>query len=216
MGGDGQPGPITDTASLLAALDRRVGSAEQLRAFDDAVWAARGAEAAILVTDLSGFTRLTKKHGIIHFLHIFRRFQRVCVPTIDAHHGALVCQDADDILGLFPTAHDAVAAALAMQREVVAINTDLEPDARVGLCVGVAHGKMLRLDDNVFGDPVNVAFKLGEDLADAGEVLVSADTFAAAVAEGVGFAGVEISDLRSAPAGGVRLEHRRLILRAGS
>ena len=42
------------------------------------------------------------------------------------------------------------------------------------LCVGIGYGRVLRIGDrDVFGQEVNAASKLGEDLATAGEILVT-------------------------------------------
>jgi class 3 adenylate cyclase len=39
--------------------------------------------------------------------------------------------------------------------------------------MGIDYGRYLRLVDDVFGDTVNLAYKLGEDLAGRGEILVT-------------------------------------------
>ncbi|MCA9718636.1 MAG: adenylate/guanylate cyclase domain-containing protein [Myxococcales bacterium] len=199
---------ITNTQSLLDALDRRGVSDAERRAFDDSIWSARGVDASILVTDLSGFTRLTRRHGIIHFLAVFRRCQNICLPLITGHGGFTLKQDADDLIALFPDPSSAVAAALGMIKAAHELNTTLDEDDRVGLCIGVEHGRMLRLDDDAFGDPVNVAFKLGEDIAEAGEVLIGASAFARVEELDYDFTGYSVSEARGAETGKVVLEHR--------
>ena len=89
---------ISTTQSLLEALDERGQTPEERKSFDDEVWRQRGAKGAILVTDLSGFTRATKTHGVIHFLSIFRRFQNSCGPLLEKNGGHLFKQEADDLL----------------------------------------------------------------------------------------------------------------------
>lgn len=196
---------ITTTASLLEALDGR--DAEDKAAFDEAIWAARGREAAVLVTDLSGFTRLTKKHGILHFLAVFRRCERACLPVVAEHGGQLMKHEADDLICLFDDAVQAIGAAFAMLRACAAINESLEPDERVHLCLGVESGRLLRLDDDAFGDPVNVAFKLGEDVAEKGEVLIGPNAYASARDGGFDFTGVTVDGPRVVETGNVPLEH---------
>jgi len=41
------------------------------------------------------------------------------------------------------------------------------------VCIGIHFGDCLRLDDGVFGEVVNIASKVGEDVAGAEEVLVT-------------------------------------------
>ncbi len=204
----GEIGNITNARSLFTALDGRESLGEDERAaFDARIWKACGDAGAVLVTDLSGFTRLTQKRGIVHFLSMFRRFQRSCAPVINKHGGSLLKQEADDLIGLFVEATDAIDAGVEMLRLVEALNEGAGDDERIGLCVGVEYGRMLRLSDDAYGDPVNVAFKLGEDVADAGEVLVGQAAMARAQAQGYAFDGVALSDERVVETGKVPLVH---------
>lgn len=202
---------IDDAHSLFLALDRR---AEAPAAFDAAVWDRVGAEGAILVTDLSGFTKTTRAHGILHFLWTFRRFQNRCLPLIEAFGGSLLKQEADDLFGAFPSGQAAIGCGIAMLREVEAMNEGAPPEARVGLSLGVEWGRMLRLADDAFGDPVNVAFKLGEDMAEPGELLVGHGAFAHAA--GFDWAGCEVSAPRRTEIGGVVVEHYAVRLQAAA
>lgn len=206
---------ITTLQSLLEALDRRGMTQSERKAFDDAVWEQRGTVAAILVTDLSGFTRLTKKHGVIHFLSIFRRCKTACLPIVDRYDGSILKEEADDLIGVFASPLDAISAGLEMQRVTQKLNETLEiEDDHVNMCIGVEFGKLLRLDDDAFGDTVNVAFKLGEDIAETGEILVGPNAFAAAKAADFDFSGCTVSDKLAVEAGNVSLEHYSVRLRA--
>jgi class 3 adenylate cyclase len=52
----------------------------------------------------------------------------------------------------------------------------------VSLSIGIDHGPILDLDgEDFYGDAVNIASKLGEDLADAGDQLVTRTAAAAFV-----------------------------------
>ena len=49
------------------------------------------------------------------------------------------------------------------------------PNDRVRLGIGIAYGPVLDIDGvDFWGDPVNVASKLGEDLADGGDLFMTA------------------------------------------
>jgi class 3 adenylate cyclase len=54
------------------------------------------------------------------------------------------------------------------------------PDAeQIWLAIGIAHGRILDLGGaDIFGDAVNIASKLGEDTANEGDILVTADAAA--------------------------------------
>merc|ERR1719265_2685103 len=36
----------------------------------------------IIVSDMSGFTRLTREHGIVHFTSIIVRMRQICLPIL--------------------------------------------------------------------------------------------------------------------------------------
>lgn len=201
------PRDVTTAKSLLEALDHRSTEPAAARAFDEAIWGARGSVGAMLVTDLSGFTRVTKQRGILHFLAIFRRCQLACVPLIAAHGGRLLKQEADDLIAIYPDAREALTSALAMLRATRALNRKLAEDDRIYMCMGIEYGSLLQLDDDAFGDPVNVAFKLGEDLAEPDEVLVGSTAFERLERSCVELAGAVVSEKRRLVTGNVALEH---------
>ena len=59
--------------------------------------------------------------------------------------------------------------ALAINRAIV------EGGERFTVAMGIDYGRFLLVDDcDCYGDPVNVACKLGEDVAESGEVLLTA------------------------------------------
>ena len=205
---------ITTTKSLLLALDSRGDDPETRAEFDRRVWAERGIDAGILVTDLSGFTKQTKRHGILHFLQVFRRCDAACQPLIEAHRGWLMKHEADDLIVMFDSAVDAVRAGLEMQKLSVEDNRGRPPDDRWKMGIGIEFGRVLRLDDDAFGDAVNVAFKLGEDVAGPGEILIGPQAFGLAQAAGVDFSGFVGPEARDVELSGVSLPHHAIRLDA--
>ena len=201
---------ITTTKSLLDALDARGDDPQTRKAFDDAVWAQRGIEAAILVTDLSGFTKQTKIHGILHFLQVFRRCDLACQPIIQDFGGWMMKHEADDLIVMFDDAVSAVRAAMAMQQASVDDNRQRPADDRWRVSIGVEYGPMIRLDDDAFGDAVNVAFKLGEDIAEPGEILIGPEAYGRSMAAGVDFEGFTSPEARSVEIGAVTLDHHAI------
>src|SRR5687768_8981196 len=127
------PDRVRTLDDLLEALDDR-GRGENAPRFDEAIWSHRGTEGAILVTDLTGFTRTTRAHGILHFLAIFRRCAQTCIPIISANKGYMLKQEADDLIAVYPEASQAIQSAVEMLRAIEKLNTTLEEDERVGMC----------------------------------------------------------------------------------
>ena len=80
---------------------------------------------------------------------------------------------ADDLIVCFRSADWAVHAAVEMQRALDRHNARAARDFRIGMGIGIEHGRILLVEGvDLFGDPVNIASKLGEDLADPGTILV--------------------------------------------
>ncbi len=206
---------ITTTRTLLDALDQRGDDEDARRVFDADVWSQLGSEATILVTDLSGFTKQTKKHGILHFLHVFRRCERACMPIVEEFGGILMKQEADDLITIFEDPLSALKAAIKMQVVTQAQNADLpSEDDHVKMSMGLECGPLLRLTDDAFGDAVNVAFKLGEDIASGGELLIGKKAFTAATEAGFDFSIYSVDGPKTVTAGNVGLEHWALRLKA--
>lgn len=159
---------------LRKLITERLAPGADRRGIDDRIWDLFGEEWTVMFTDLSGFSRGVAKFGIIHFLQTIYESDRVLLPVIERHDGILLKVEGDSYLVIFRSPAKAVRAALDMQRACADYNADKEEEDRVLLCVGIGHGLVLRIGDaDVFGAEVNAASKLGEDLAEAGDVFVT-------------------------------------------
>jgi class 3 adenylate cyclase len=188
---------------LFALLDRRLSADDPAFAAtqDREIWERCGASRAILVVDLSGFTRLTKKHGILHFLAVYRRAVRLAEPILA--RGRSIKREADNLIYTFESAIDAHRAAHELVVASAALDSELEQDGRVLPCIGIGFGRILELADDVFGDEVNLAFKLGEDVAAAREVLLTERFVEQLAREGVTIE----SEARAVDLGGVDVRY---------
>jgi len=138
------------------------------------LWDEYGMESAVFVLDMSGFSLLTRKYGIVHYLSMVKRMQRTTEPIIKSFDGSVVKYEADNCFALFPTPLLAVNAAVAMQHAFQASNLMTSDDLDIYVSCGIDHGRILVVEDkDCFGDAVNRASKLGEDVASAGEVLIT-------------------------------------------
>jgi class 3 adenylate cyclase len=132
-------------------------------------------EMAVFALDMSEFSVSVRRSGIVAHLCQIRRMQRLAAPIVAAHAGEVVKCEADNVLAVFAGAADAVEAALAINRALGQGEGAGNPGApwpTVG--IGIDYGRFLLVPGrDAFGDPVNVAHKLGEDVARAGEILVT-------------------------------------------
>jgi adenylate cyclase len=147
---------------------------EERKIIEQSLWTDYGAEFAVFVLDMSGFSLLTRKYGIVHYLAMVRRMQLTTEPIVKSHGGFMIKYEADNCLAMFPEPVAAVRAAIEMQNAFAAVNLLTPEDQDIHISCGVDYGKVLIIGrEDCFGDPVNRASKIGEDVAAAGEVLVT-------------------------------------------
>jgi len=147
---------------------------DERQKIEETLWGDYGAEYAVFVLDMSGFSLLTRKHGIIHYLSMVRRMQLTTEPIVKSYGGIMIKYEADNCFAVFPAPLSAVNAAIAMQHAFTAENLLTSEDLDIHISCGIDYGKILIIGhEDCFGGPVNRASKIGEDLAAAGEIFVT-------------------------------------------
>jgi len=160
---------------LLIAYSRQGESGPRQR-IEMEIWQRFGAELSVLVVDMSGFSMLAQRHGIVHYLSMIRRMQLTALPIVESHQGRVVKFEADNCYAVFPEAAQAARAAIALNLAFTASNILTEDALDIRVACGIDHGRVLLLgDDDLYGHAVNRASKLGEDVAEAGEILITAE-----------------------------------------
>ena len=166
---------------LWKFLEERVSPDADVEDVDRRIWEKFGVEGAIMFTDLSGFTRRSAELGITHFLAIIHQSQILLRPVIEKRDGTVFEVVGDSMLIWFPTIRQALHCSVEMQRACRQFNADLKPANQILLCVGIGYGRVIRVGDSrLAGGEVNVASKLGEDIAEGYEILISDEACKAA------------------------------------
>jgi class 3 adenylate cyclase len=128
---------------------------------------------AIVYTDTADFTRRAARDGILHFMMVFDRAVRALRRAVARHRGRIVKVEADSLLLSFPDTERACLGVEAMDRSLRRLNRGRPADERLRFSYGVGSGTVLDLEEDLFGLEVNLASKLGEDLARPGEALLT-------------------------------------------
>jgi adenylate cyclase len=128
--------------------------------------------AAILAADVVGYSRLMgiDEVGTLRALQAHRR--ELIDPKIAAHRGRIVKTTGDGVLVEFPSAVEAVACAISVQRGIALRNQGVVEDKRVIFRIGVNVGDIISEATDIFGDGVNVAARL-ESLCEPGGLCIS-------------------------------------------
>ncbi len=170
---------------LIRMLSRRAEEGADRDAIDQKIWDTFGETWSVMFTDLSGFSRNSANFGIIHFIQVIVESEKLFAPILNEHNAFIIKREGDSLMILFHKPKDALAAAIDMQRAAQQFSLSRPDEEKVILCLGISHGRILRLGSNeIFGNAVNSASKLGEDTAGPHEILVTNDFIDAYDGEG--------------------------------
>src|SRR3972149_10343656 len=101
------------------------------------LWKEYGAELVVFVLDMSGFSMLTRKYGIVHYLSMVRRMQLITEPIVKSYGGSMIKYEADNCFAVFPDPLSAVNAAIAMQHAFTAANILSSDDLDIHIACGI-------------------------------------------------------------------------------
>jgi len=129
--------------------------------------------AAILAADVAGYSRLMGQDeaGTLQRLKALRG--ELVDPKIAEHKGRIVKTTGDGLLIEFPSVVEAVACAVAVQRDIAEQNASVPAAERLVFRVGINLGDVIIDGEDIHGDGVNIAARL-EGLAEPGGICVSA------------------------------------------
>jgi adenylate cyclase len=131
---------------------------------------------AVMILDMSGFSRTTKDRGIVAFLLMIHQMQLLAVPCVEENAGVVIKKEADNLFCLFDEVPAAVAASIDITRRLKTANVVLPKDMELYVSIGIGYGPILNIEnEDVWGNEVNIASKLGEDIAELGEVLLTSE-----------------------------------------
>ncbi len=127
---------------------------------------------AILAADVTGYSRLMGRdeEGTLARLDECRR--SVIEPKVAAHRGRIFKTTGDGLLAEFSSVVDAVRCAVEIQQAMAELNRPLPADRRMDFRVGINLGDVMMVEDDIYGDGVNVAARI-EGLAEPGGICLS-------------------------------------------
>jgi adenylate cyclase len=131
--------------------------------------------AAIMFTDMVGFSALTQRNEALA-LELLAEHQRRLRPIFAQHGGREIKATGDGFLVEFTSALQAVRCAVAIQTALVERNASAAADRRIELRIGLHLGDVEVRDDDVFGDGVNIAARV-EPLAEPGGICITGAVF---------------------------------------
>ena len=171
-----RPNPLTgnDEFDRLISDFSALRDPAQMESARQAIWDRFGTEGAVFISDMASFSSTSRKIGVCHFLKLIYRARQIVGPIVAANDGILLKCDADNCYAFFRKTDDAIKASFEINDALFQHNDEFGLAEQIYLSVGIDYGRVLLIDnEDFFGDPVNTASKLGEDLAIKAETLVT-------------------------------------------
>ncbi len=129
----------------------------------------------ILCADVAGYSRLMgeDEEGTVEAL----KASRVIIDRfIERHEGRVFGGAGDSVVAEFPSAVEAVRAAVEIQEELERLNAERSEARRMRFRIGINLGDVLVEGEDLLGDGVNVAARL-QALAEPGDTFISGSVF---------------------------------------
>src|SRR3954464_1711829 len=132
--------------------------------------------AAILAADVAGYSRLMHHDEEATHAKLTTLLADGVAPAISEHGGRIVKNTGDGFLAEFPSAVEAVRAAIQFQNRVKELTMVEAEDRRIAFRVGINIGDVIVEAHDIFGDGVNIAARL-EGIAEPGGICISSAAY---------------------------------------
>ena len=131
---------------------------------------------AILAADVAGYSRLMHKDEEATHAKLTALLAGGVEPAIAEHGGRIVKNTGDGFLAEFPSAVEAVRAAMQFQSRIKELTSGDAEGSRILFRVGLNIGDIIVEAHDIFGDGVNIAARL-ESIAEPGGICISQTVF---------------------------------------
>jgi adenylate cyclase len=131
---------------------------------------------AIVAADVAGYSRLTHDDEEATHARLTALLADHIKPTVAEHGGRIVKNTGDGFLAEFPSAVQAVRAAVRFQSAVGDLQQNDAEGRRVLFRVGINIGDVIVEPHDIFGDGVNIAARL-EGIAEPGGTCISSSAY---------------------------------------
>lgn len=131
---------------------------------------------AILAADVAGYSRLMHDDEEATHVRLTAFLADAVDPAIAEHGGRIVKNTGDGFLAEFPSAVEAVRAAMQFQNRIHELTDSDAEDRRILFRVGINIGDVIVEPHDIFGDDVNIAARL-ESIADPGGICITSSAY---------------------------------------
>jgi adenylate cyclase len=119
-------------------------------------------QTTVVFADLMGSTGVFETIGSARGSRVVTRLTQWISAICVAHHGRVIKTLGDGVLAVFPHAPDAIDAVVEMQRDHQKRLAQSTAGTHLPIRIGVARGDIEFVDEDCYGDAVNVASRLSD------------------------------------------------------
>ncbi len=133
-------------------------------------------ELTIFFIDIAGYTKKSATSDIGEVMLMLDEFAKIIVPIGKKYRGNLIKKIGDCYMYTFESPIEAVMASLEVQSELRSYNEFRVDKDKLNTRIGLNTGKVFTQDNDVYGDPVNVASRV-ESKAPLNNLLINETTY---------------------------------------
>ncbi len=123
----------------------------------------------IMFTDIKGFTSRTSLSSRQQLEKILDVHEQLLSPIFKKFKGTIIKTIGDAFLVTFNSPTDAVLCGMQVQKELTKYNESVSESERMEVRIAINSGEVAVKNNDVFGEPVNIAARL-EGIAEAGDI----------------------------------------------
>jgi class 3 adenylate cyclase len=131
----------------------------------------------IVFTDIVGYSGMMSRDEE-KTLRLLEFHNRIAEEIVTGYHGKILKKLGDGLLITFNSVNDAYTASKLFQEEIKAFNTDKPESEWLLVRIGIHVGDVLKKEDDIFGNDVNVAARL-QQICTPGGICLSLSAHAA-------------------------------------
>jgi class 3 adenylate cyclase/HEAT repeat protein len=130
----------------------------------------------VFFIDIAGYTEKSTTIDMSSLLKLIKAFEDMVESSIAGNRGSVVKKWGDGILAVFKHPLNATIAALDVQRKITQYNSMRVEKEKFHARIGLNTGTVIRKDNDIFGEVVNVAARM-QTAASPGDILLTESTF---------------------------------------
>jgi class 3 adenylate cyclase len=131
--------------------------------------------AAVMMTDIAGFSKSMEIDEEKTYEKLLKH-KNIVREEVSSNNGEVIDNVGDAFFIRFDSAVDAVSVALNIQKRFLKHNKGKDENEQIWIRIGVHLGDILFMENDVFGNGVNIAARI-EPMAEPGGICVSGDVY---------------------------------------